>query len=188
MKTKTIENLLSILGQIKNLRRRGWIKRHVSEPESDADHMYSMAIAILLLAPEHLNKQHCLELALTHDLPEVYAGDATPGELSEDKKQQQELTAARRISEELECPEFLEWFLEFENQSTPEARFVKCLDKLDNALTAAYYDQTHRSSSWLVEEFAANAARSIEKTDSPDKDACLQIVRYIMTQHERNKK
>lgn len=176
---KNINSLVRILGEIKNLRRSGWIKREVSNPESDADHMYSMAIEVLLLAPPHLNKCHCLELALTHDLPEIYSTDILPGQMEPDKKFQLELAAAQKITEELDFPQLVDWFLEYENQSTPEARFVKCLDKMDNVLTASYYEQERRNGQPLLKEFAPNACRNLEKIDCPEREICLKIIQQI---------
>lgn len=172
-------NLVRTLGRIKDLRRNGWIKREVSSPESDAEHMYAVALEVLLLAPGHLDRCHCLELALTHDLPEIYASDILPGEMTADKKYQTELAAARQLTQELEFPELLDWFIEFETQSTPESRFVKCLDKMDNVVTAAYYEQEKRNKQPLMEEFSANALCNIENLSCPDKDICQQIINFL---------
>lgn len=129
------DNLVTILGKIKDLRRRGWIKRDVCSPESDADHMYSVAVEVLLMAPPDLDRCHCLELALTHDLPEVYSSDFTPGEIPAEEKHALEQAAAQRLAVELNFPKLAEWFNEYEEQSSPEARFVRCLDKMDNIVT-----------------------------------------------------
>lgn len=180
MQKQFIDNLILTLGNIKNLRRRGWIKRHVSDPESDADHMYSVALEVLLLAPEHLDRFHCLELALTHDLPELYASDFTPGEIAAAEKYELELAAARRLAAELNFPQLVEWFAEFEAQKTPEAAFVKCLDKLDNVLTAAYYERSRRSSEGLLREFSAHAAAGISASACADKDVCSEIINTVI--------
>lgn len=180
MEKQKLDNLIFILGNIKDLRRRGWIKRRVAEPESDADHMYSVALQALLLAPPHLNRLHCLELALIHDLPEIYASDFTPGEISADRKYELELQAARRIAEELDFPQILDWFIEFETQSTPEARFVKSLDKQDNALTAAYYDRGQRSPQPLLKEFGTYAAQCVDEIAGEDKQICAEIIRAVI--------
>ncbi len=180
MLKQNIDNLISVLGNIKNLRRRGWIKKRVSEPESDADHMYSVALEVLLLAPEHLDRLHCLELALTHDLPELYASDFMPGEIDAAEKYELELSAARKLATELNFSPLVDWFIEFETQKTPEAAFVKCLDKLDNVLTAAYYDSNCRSSEVLSREFAAHAAACISASTCNDKNICSKIINTVI--------
>ena len=187
-KNQNITNLISILGQIKNLRRRGWQKRQVTEPERDADHMYSVAFQTILLAPENLDIRHCLELALIHDLPEIYASDFVPGEIDITQKQKLEQAAACKIAKELNFPQLEQWFQEYEEQKTPEAQFVKCLDKLDNVLTASFYDRHNRSPNKLVFEFAFNAKTGILSTKYQKKDTYIKIINSIIKQTENEEK
>ncbi len=176
MNTQVIANLAKTIGQIKNLRRRGWVLRHVSDPESDADHMYSMALQILLLTPPHLDRFHCLKLALTHNLPEIYATDYVPGEISETAKREQTFTAAQKLAMELDFPELYDLVVEFENQSSP---VVKCLDKTDNIFTAAYYEQQNRTPDKLLAEFAPHALKEIAKIDTPARADCEEIIHQL---------
>ena len=83
--------------------------------------MYSVALQTILLAPENLDVRHCLELALIHDLPEIYASDFVPGEIDITQKQKLEQAAACKIAEELNLPQLEQWFQEYEDQKTPEA-------------------------------------------------------------------
>lgn len=183
-----IDKLITILGRIKDLRRRGWIKRDIFQPESDADHMYSMAIEVLLMAPPHLNKCHCLELALIHDLPEIYSSDYTPGEIPEDEKRALEYAAAQKLADELDFPLLLEWFNEYEEQKSPEAKFVRCLDKTDNILTAAYYEREGRTDWPLVAEFSARALDNLSTIECDGQSACVQMIQEIIQTLEKGKK
>lgn len=182
------DNLVTILGKIKDLRRRGWIKRDVCSPESDADHMYSVAVEVLLMAPPDLDRCHCLELALTHDLPEVYSSDFTPGEIPAEEKHALEQAAAQRLAVELNFPKLAEWFNEYEEQSSPEARFVRCLDKMDNIVTAAYYEREGRTDWPVVSEFSARALDNLAQIGGNGRDACIQVVRQIVKTSEKRKK
>ena len=168
------------MGRVKDLRRSGWLKRQVPFPESDGDHMFSTAFLVLLLAPKYkVNKVHCLELALTHDLQEIIAGDPVPGEKSSADKYKTELQAITQISQQLEMPCLIDWFKEFEAKQTPEAQFVKSLDRLDTVLTAAYYDRTRHSDIKVWKEFSLYALSHL--ADNPSdvaKEAC-QIIRDI---------
>lgn len=177
--TKMLDNLSRILGEIKNLRRSGWIKRSVKNPESDADHMYSVAFLVLMTAPDNLDKLHCLELALTHDLQEIYSSDYVPGEISPENKFHAEKTGMTRLARELNFPKLLQWFMEFEEQSTPEARFVKALDKTDNIFTARYYDDNQRSPVKLITEFSQTALQALEQIDSPETVSCAKIIKHL---------
>ena len=167
MNEKAIDNLINILGRVKDFRRSGWLKREVVNPESDGDHMFSTAFLVLCLADESkVNKCHCLELALTHDLQEIIAGDPVPGEKTLQEKYEQELKAIMQISEALEMPCLVDWFKEFEAKETPESRFVKSLDRLDTALTAAYYDKSRNSDIKVWQEFSSHALDCLRGDDS----------------------
>lgn len=163
----TIHNLIDVLGRVKDLRRSGWLERNVPAPESDGDHMFSTAFLVLVLAPEYqVDKCHCLELALTHDLQEIISGDPIPGEKSQEDKYSSELAAIKEISQKLNMPQLVDWFEEFEAQKTPEACFVKSLDRLDTCLTAAYYDKTRTSEPKVWDEFSAHALHCLQTTPS----------------------
>ena len=180
MKTTTINNLIDVLGHVKDLRRSGWVKRNIPAPESDGDHMFSTAFLVLVLAPEHnLNVQHCLELALTHDLQETIAGDPVPGEKTEQEKYESELAAISQIADKLEMPQLIDWFKEFEARETEEAKFIKNLDKLDTVLTSAYYDRTRNSDPKVWDEFSRHGLNCIQAMPSCiTKEAC-EIIHKI---------
>ncbi|MDO5386829.1 MAG: HD domain-containing protein [Pseudomonadota bacterium] len=172
-------NLCKILGKIKDLKRTGWIRRNVSLPESDADHMFSTAFLTMTLTPPELNKEKCLELVLCHDLQEIYSGDPVPGEKADKEKHQAESKAINQIASELNFPYLKELFEEFEAQKTPEAKFAKIMDKLDTAISAYYYDLTQRTNIPLEKEFFSHAIKEIEKIDSSYKSIGLEILQNL---------
>ncbi len=177
LERETLKNLITVLGRLKDLKRSGWIKRNVTLPESDADHMFSTAFLTFMLTPDTLNRAHCLELALTHDLAEIYAGDAVPGEKSAVQKHREEWNAIKKISQELDKTELIELFEEFENCLSREAAFVRCLDKADTVFTAAYYDNNNRSPEKLWAEFSANAINSLKKINSPYAEEVAELIK-----------
>jgi len=154
-----IQNLANILGKMKSLKRTGWVKRQVKNPESDAEHSYSLAMLALLLAPKNLDLLKCLKLALIHDLPEIFCGDLLPGELPKSEKEKLELNAMQKIACDLNMPELTELFTEYEQHKTPEAEFVWALDRLDNVFTARFYENEQNIS--LVKEFTLGAKSRI---------------------------
>ncbi len=108
-------------------------------PESDTTHTVMLALLACAFADrfaQHLNRGRIAEFALVHDFVEVYAGDVpTIRDLSlEDKRQkdENEHQALLRLREELgkELPWVADTMEEYESLSTPEARFVKTLDKV----------------------------------------------------------
>ena len=122
---------------LKDVLRQGWVNAGVPTPESVAAHSWGMAVLALKLCPEELNLEHVLKLCLVHDLPEVVVGDLTPDDDRTTK------TEDERAAMEQLAPEWVALFDEYEGQSSPEAVFVRSLDKLDMALQAdVYADQT----------------------------------------------
>ena len=147
--------------KLKQLLRRGWVLRKVpNRIESDAEHCYSM----LMLALEFMNKNDMkldqlkvLKMIAYHELGEIDAGDFTPADhVSKEEKYQKELAGISRIAKEYKMPEILDIWLEFEECATPEAQFVKKLDKYDAVLQSQIYAKQHNMPE-LFEEFRAYA-------------------------------
>jgi len=118
---------------LKDVLRQGWVNAGVESPESVAAHSWGMAVLALKLCPDDLDLEHVLKLCLVHDLPEVVVGDLTPQDDVSTK------SADERAAMEQLAPEWVSLFDEYEQQATPEAVFVKSLDKLDMALQAKVY-------------------------------------------------
>lgn len=153
-----LKNLCEIIGKFKDLKRSGWMRKEVNEPESVADHSFGVALLTLLLAPNHLDKEKCLKLAIVHDLQEVLVGDFTPFDnITLEQKADLEQKAVKDLAEKLEYPELEELFAEYEAKETPEARFVKDLDRVEAVIQAKYYDDHQRSEECLLSEFNAYA-------------------------------
>lgn len=176
--TQQILNLVAILGKMKNLRRTGWVNRGVKNPESDADHSFSLAVLAMFLAPAELDKLKCLQMALIHDMPEIFCGDFMPDQISDVEKNKLETDAMHEIAHQLRLPQLSDLFAEFEAQKTPEAKFVKALDRLDNVLTAKYYQTEQKID--LVEEFAASARSRIENLDAETRELLQSVLKTLL--------
>ena len=136
----SVDAVLKIIGDLKSLKRRGWIIRSCLETESDAEHSWGVAFLAFLYTPSYLDKKKCLEMALIHDLAEIKVGDITPHDnCSKNEKKSKELEAISQISKELDKPELVALFEEFENEETKEALFVKDLDKIDMMIQLRYF-------------------------------------------------
>lgn len=81
-KENEIKNLLDFfieVGQLKRIKRSGWVLRGVNNSESIADHSFRLAlIAWFLGKKKKLDIKKIIKMALLHDLCEIYAGDTTP--------------------------------------------------------------------------------------------------------------
>ena len=130
------DRLLEML-ELKQLPRTGWVRSGIENPESVAAHSWGMAIIALKLAPKNLDIGKVLSMCLVHDLPEVRVGDLTPHD-DNSNKAEKEYAAMIEMA-----PEWVELFKEYEDGQTPEAKFVKQIDKLDMGLQAILY-QNHQ--------------------------------------------
>lgn len=114
--------------------------------ENDAEHSWSLAMAVCALAPEidpALNVGQCCMLAVVHDMVEVFAGDTSVWAPVEDHatKHDREAKALEIIKQKFPAfPTLGKLIEEYEAKKTPEAIFVWALDKF-MALLALYEDE-----------------------------------------------
>ncbi|XP_068214881.1 5'-deoxynucleotidase HDDC2 [Palaemon carinicauda] len=145
------------VGRLKHIKRTGWVKRDVKDPETISGHMYRMAMmAFLLDEDDRVNRDRVMKISLVHDLAESIVGDITPtcGVSSEDKHKR-EMAAMEHFAKlvgEKAGNEMFNLFLEYEDQKTPEALMVKDLDKFDMILQAFEYE-TDQDRPGTLEEF-----------------------------------
>lgn len=134
--------------QLKQLYRQGWLRRGIppAQCESVADHTYGVVLLVLLLVdacyPE-LDRAKALQLALLHDLGEVYAGDLTPADgVPAGAKHDRERASLVRVLGELDQgEEYIALWEEYERGDTPEARLVREVDRLEMGLQAFAYER-----------------------------------------------
>jgi 5'-deoxynucleotidase YfbR-like HD superfamily hydrolase len=136
---------LTRLLRLKTVAREGW-KRHSIPPdrvESVADHSYGVVLLSWLLCPIELDRERVLELALIHDLPEVETGDLTPySPLSAEQKSRREMDALQQLTDSFaKGIDSMKLLREYQHQETPEARWVKAMDKLEMTLQSLIYEE-----------------------------------------------
>jgi len=165
------------LSQLKGLYRQGWLLRGVPRErcESVAEHSFGVAVLALWLAEAHyphLDRGKVLRMALLHDFGEVYAGDITPTDgVSRGEKAKRELESVKKVFIKLPGGDtYLDLWQEFETGESPEARFIRQVDRLEMALQAGVYQQQGLEN---MEEFL-NSARQ-ELSDAPLLDLMAEI-------------
>lgn len=166
---KEIVDFLIKAGDLKKIKRRGWILRGVKEPETIAAHTFRTAImALVLSSGKKLNQEKIIKMSLIHDLCEVYAGDTTPYDsiLPKDKKQHKKIfNSWRRLTKSQKesyykkkykkekrgldllikrlplkiRKEIKNLWEEYEKGNSKEGRFVRQLDRMENLLQALEY-------------------------------------------------
>lgn len=122
---------------------RGTFKADALTPESDTDHTVMLALIATAFAERYiprLDLGRVTHFALIHDLVEVYAGDTPTLKISDEDraaKEAREQEALARIDAEFRAT--LPWIPrtihEYESLQSPEARYVKTLDKLMPKMT-----------------------------------------------------
>lgn len=154
------------LNHLKQLYRQGWLNRGVSEIECEtvAEHCFTTAILAMWLAQSLSPEIDCckvVQMALIHDLGEIYAGDIIPAqEIDPIEKHRLEARSIRSVLSKL--PQGLETIAlweEFELGETPEARLVKQVDKLEMGFQAKVYQLQGKPQ---MEEFLSSALTGLD--------------------------
>lgn len=165
MTLERILTFLSIAGNLKRIKRSGWLKRKIESPESVGDHTFRLCLFALVLCQQQaqdLDRRKCLEMALVHDLAESIVGDIAPHHgVSQHAKFEAEKSAMMQLCEILEDNAILDLWLEYEAGTTEEARLVRDLDVLETALQAVEYAQLGADRS-VAKEFLESARRKVQ--------------------------
>lgn len=154
------------LNHLKQLYRQGWLRRGIPPErcESVAEHVYGMAMLGWWIAdaefPE-LDRDKIVRMSLVHELGEIYVGDITPGDrVDPAEKHRLEREALLKVVDKLpKGAEYLALWEDFEQGYSPEARFVRQLDRLEMAFQAAAYRQQGFGP---LEEFFATTDAALE--------------------------
>jgi putative hydrolase of HD superfamily len=187
----TLFQFLTILDDLKQVLRTGWLLRGVppSRAENVAAHSHTTAILAYLLAlqiKEPVDLHKVLLMALIHDAPEAVIGDiplsaqrADPEmreakEKAEDNAMQQILTY---LPTELQ-PTLIEAWSTYRKGTAVEARLVEAADRLATALHAAQLVK----SGFPVETFQPfvdHAEKTVEALQIPQANEFIKELREI---------
>lgn len=156
--------LFSTIHKLKTVVRSGWLLHGVPDGESIADHSFQVATMAMFLAPKvGVDQTKSVLMALIHDIGESIIGDEITERGSSrlpnhTQKQQNERNAVRLILDKAGMKEYLQLFDEFVENVTPEAQFVRQIDKLETAIQAHEYEL---SSGIDLSEFYVNARKHV---------------------------
>ena len=160
-----IDDIVNSAATLKKIQRQGWIdKLSLKNPESVADHSYSMAIMGMIISDiENYNGEKILKMILLHDLAESEIGDYTPGKISIEEKKKLENNAFLKIIKALPInvkTQYETLWNDYQINQSTEAKFVHQLDKLEMALQAKIY-QNEGHSKEKLNIFFESAEREI---------------------------
>jgi len=169
---KTVANL-------KKISRQGWIdKLSLENPESVAEHSYSMAVMGMVISDlQNYNSEKILKMILLHDLAESKIGDYTPDQLSSKKKSKLENNAFHEIIKNLPDSiksQYLQIWKEYQENDSLESKFVHQIDRLEMVLQAKIYEKEGYSQKKL-ESFFESAKTGI--TDPNLKELFTKIIK-----------
>lgn len=165
--------LLRQMLALKSTPRTGWLDRGVSpaETESIADHILMTTLIGWIAADPSLDRDRVLKLALVHDLAEAITGDPPPysradvppasdpealrsffsrrhvrsdeDKAAKDRAEGEALERLRVLMPAKIGEEIVTLWHEYETEATPEARFVKDVDRFEAFLQARAYAQRY---------------------------------------------
>lgn len=167
-------NFFEKIGQLKKIKRTGWLHWGVNDAEHVSDHAFRMAVMAMFFA-KHLkcNELKLVKLALAHDLHESICGDLTldyskyipeAKGLSAEEKEKLEWKAMEELCSLLDkktAKEFRKLWIEAEQGKTREAKIVRELDKLEMLLQASEYDREKNYSQPLFRAFLETTGKQI---------------------------
>ncbi|MBS3926221.1 MAG: HD domain-containing protein [Nitrosarchaeum sp.] len=152
--------------KLKKIPRQGWIDTLlIDNPESVADHTFSMAIIGMIFSDlEGYNTEKILKIILLHDIAETIIGDITPEKMTIQRKTALENTAMKKILGDL--PKRLQnqydkLWVEYQLNNSKEAQLVHQIDKLEMALQAKVYSNEGHSND-LLDSFFNTAKNEIK--------------------------
>jgi len=163
---------------LKTISRQGWIdKLSIKNPESVADHSYSMAMMAMIISDlENYDSEKILKMTLLHDLAESKVGDITPEQMTQEKKRKIENNAFNEIINKLPHMlklQYAEIWKEYQSNCSKESQFVHQIDKLEMALQAKIYQKNGKTIQ-DIETFLESAKTSV--TDKKLKEIFTKII------------
>jgi len=163
---------------LKKISRQGWIdKLSINNPESVADHSYSMAMIGMVISDlEKYDSEKILKMILLHDLAESKIGDHTPEQISNEEKMKLEDNAFSEIIKNLPNSiksQYLQIWQEYQENISPESKIVHQIDKLEMVIQAKIYEREGYSQKKL-ESFLESAKIGI--TDPKLKELFTKII------------
>ncbi|MCK4884217.1 MAG: HD domain-containing protein [Candidatus Diapherotrites archaeon] len=146
---KTTHDLIEFyfeINHLKQLFRQGWLRNVPKDQcESVAAHSFGTSLLAMVVGNEYfpeVDTSKAMQMALIHDLGEVYAGDFIPNnKINKKEKHELEKKSILQLFSKLKKgKKYIELWEEFEAGKTKEAKFVKQMDKLEMVLQASVYE------------------------------------------------
>lgn len=166
MENENIVSLFHKIGELKAIRRSGWVRCGIPEPESVADHTFRCAFMAMMLGDMlEVDTDRLIKMALLHDIAEIAAGDITPydGVTREEKSRVEEIGLEDLLEGIQNSEQYIALWREYEEGKTTESRVARNIDKLEMALQAIEYQNSFPEKD--LSEFIDGAEKHMEIPD-----------------------
>ena len=164
--------------RLDTIKRAGWVKRGIIDPESDFEHSFAVSRKAFLDCPEGINPADAAIMSLFHDIQETLISDFIPNQISKNDKYQLELIALDLIFAEPQYANEKQLCIEYMEQKTPLSHWVHDIDKLDPCFVAFQYENTYPDKVGIFKEFTDYTKPRL-KTDTGK-----EIFRQLMEDYE----
>lgn len=151
------------IGKVKKVKRAGWIREGITNPESVADHSFRVAVMAIVFGDQFaVDTDKLIKMALIHDIAEGTRGDkviergSQVDNLARDEKNKEEVETLRQIFTDISGAEKLIQYQADENSK--EAKILKQLERLEMAVQALEYEEEFGKD---LTEFFENASLHI---------------------------
>ncbi|MBQ7163794.1 MAG: HD domain-containing protein [Clostridia bacterium] len=173
----------------KNVFRQTSLSGH-GRKENDAEHAWHMAIMAYLLkeySNEEIDVAKVMLMCLIHDIVEIDAGDTYAYDEENLKTQKQRENAAKERIFSLLPPdqkaEFIAVFDEFEECSTPEAKFAHAMDNLQPLIL----NDSNGGSDWAEHSVTAAKVYSRQEKTRLGSEKLFEVTDAILRENIRKK-
>lgn len=137
-------DLQELVMKLKTLKRKGWERRGIPNPESVADHSFATSILVVIMAKKlNLNMEKCLKMSLLHEIAEAKIGDITPKDDNWSQKNELENQAIKDIVSETGLTFVSELWQEFSENKSKEAILVHDMDKIELTIQTLDYEKKY---------------------------------------------
>ncbi len=171
---KKIIDFQEFVLELKSLERTGWKERDIKNPESVADHTFSVAVLVMQMSDKmKLDTEKCMRMALLHEIAEAKIGDITPQNPKYKNKVKFEKEAIKKIIKETGNDFFVPVLEEYEKNLSKEANLVHDMDKIEMLIQALDYEKKHPDKN--LQEFFDYVNGKLKLEES--KSLFLQIIK-----------
>lgn len=160
-------DFLQYVVKLKEVKRTGWLYKDIPDSESVADHSFGVAmLALTVPLPEGIDRDKLVKMALLNELRDLKTGEIVWEKgvhvnlIRHKKKVNSQKNIISKLFEVIGNKKLKKWVIEYLEQKTKTAKFLRELSKLEMVLQALEYEK--RIHPYKLNEFWINADKCIE--------------------------